>query len=161
MPRSVISFESFHCGAAPRHARALLVGRRCHFGGVPGFGGLHEILALDVAFGQRLPDFRIARRQIGGLFQILQALGRIGLALRHQTVERRQLNFGCLARKRRGLLQGGHGFGGIGLEPGHLGAAYFIVTIGVPLLFITHGLVFRLLLRGDGVAGARDGQGAS
>ena len=36
----------------------------------------------------------------------------------------------------------------IGLDPGQLGAAYFIVTVLVPLLFITHGLVFRLLLAG-------------
>jgi len=46
----------------------------------------------------------------------------------------------------------------VGLEPGQLGAAYFIVTILVPLLFITHGLVFRLLLRGEVVDTARDGQ---
>jgi hypothetical protein len=31
--------------------------------------------------------------------------------------------------------------------PGLLGAAYFIVTALVPLLLITHGLVFRILLR--------------
>jgi hypothetical protein len=43
----------------------------------------------------------------------------------------------------------------IGLEPGQLGAGYFIVTVVVPLLLITHGLVFRLLSRGDSVA-ARD-----
>jgi hypothetical protein len=35
----------------------------------------------------------------------------------------------------------------VGLEPGQLGAAYFIVIVLVPMLFITHGLVFRLLLR--------------
>src|SRR5262249_26969833 len=35
-----------------------------------------------------------------------------------------------------------------GLRPGELGAAYFIVTVLVPLLLITHGLMFRLLLRG-------------
>ena len=46
---------------------------------------------------------------------------------------------------------------GVGLEPGQLGAAYFIPTVVVPLLLITHGLVFRLLLRGDGVAASRDG----
>lgn len=34
-----------------------------------------------------------------------------------------------------------------GLLPGQLGAAYFIPTLGVPLLLITHGLVFRLLLQ--------------
>jgi hypothetical protein len=36
----------------------------------------------------------------------------------------------------------------VNLDPGQLGAAYFIVVILVPLLLITHGLVFRLLLRG-------------
>jgi len=36
----------------------------------------------------------------------------------------------------------------VGLRPGQLGAAYFIVTVLVPLLLITHGLMFRLLLRG-------------
>ena len=46
---------------------------------------------------------------------------------------------------------------GVGLEPGQLGAAYFIPTVVVPLLLITHGLVFRLLLRGGGVAASRDG----
>jgi hypothetical protein len=38
----------------------------------------------------------------------------------------------------------------VGLEPGQLGAAYFIVTVLVPLLLITHGLAFRLLLPPDG-----------
>lgn len=35
----------------------------------------------------------------------------------------------------------------VSLDPGQLGAAYFIVTVLVPLLFITHGLIFRLLMR--------------
>jgi hypothetical protein len=35
------------------------------------------------------------------------------------------------------------------LEPGQLGAAYFVVTVIVPLLFVTHGLAFMLLFRGD------------
>jgi len=35
----------------------------------------------------------------------------------------------------------------IAYEPGLQGAAYFIPTVLVPLLLITHGLVFRLLLR--------------
>lgn len=38
---------------------------------------------------------------------------------------------------------------GVGVMPGHLGAAYFIPTVVVPLLLITHGLAFRLLLRPD------------
>jgi hypothetical protein len=45
---------------------------------------------------------------------------------------------------------------GVGIEPGQLGAAYFIPTVVVPLLLITHGLVFRFLLRGDRVGGSRD-----
>ena len=50
---------------------------------------------------------------------------------------------------------------GVGLEPGQLGAAYFIPTVVVPLLLITHGLVFRLLLRGDGVAASRNSHHAA
>jgi hypothetical protein len=34
-----------------------------------------------------------------------------------------------------------------GSSPGQLGAAYFIPTLIVPLLLITHGLVFRILLQ--------------
>ena len=44
----------------------------------------------------------------------------------------------------------------VGFAPGQLGAAYFIPTVIVPLLLITHGLVFRLLLQGDCVATPRD-----
>jgi len=42
---------------------------------------------------------------------------------------------------------------GVGVEPGQLGATYFVPTVIVPLLLITHGLVFHLLLRAE--AGAR------
>jgi hypothetical protein len=35
------------------------------------------------------------------------------------------------------------------------------VTVLVPLLFITHGLVFRLLLRGDALTASRDSQHAA
>ena len=34
-----------------------------------------------------------------------------------------------------------------GLVAGQLGATYFIPTLVVPLLLITHGLVFRILLQ--------------
>ena len=34
-----------------------------------------------------------------------------------------------------------------GLVPGQLGVTYFIPTLAVPLLLITHGLVFRILLQ--------------
>jgi hypothetical protein len=40
----------------------------------------------------------------------------------------------------------------VGLEPGQLGATYFILTIVVPLLLVTHALVFRLLLQGASAA---------
>src|SRR5262249_42386397 len=36
---------------------------------------------------------------------------------------------------------------GVGLDPGLQGATYFIPTALVPLLLITHGLVFRILTR--------------
>jgi hypothetical protein len=35
---------------------------------------------------------------------------------------------------------------GVGLEPGQLGAMYFVPTLLVPLLLVTHFLVFRMLL---------------
>jgi hypothetical protein len=39
-----------------------------------------------------------------------------------------------------------------GLRAGQLGATYFIPTVFVPLLLITHGLAFRILLRPQNVA---------
>lgn len=36
---------------------------------------------------------------------------------------------------------------GVGISPGTLGAAFFIPTVLVPLLFVTHILIFRVLLR--------------
>ncbi len=46
----------------------------------------------------------------------------------------------------------------IGLIPGQQGAAYFIPAVLVPLLLITHVLMFRLLLKrgGEGTGRARD-----
>ncbi|HEX3878259.1 MAG TPA: hypothetical protein VHW24_14810 [Bryobacteraceae bacterium] len=38
--------------------------------------------------------------------------------------------------------------------PGRLGAAFFLVTVVVPLLLIAHGLAFRILLRTESVAPA-------
>jgi hypothetical protein len=35
---------------------------------------------------------------------------------------------------------------GVGVEPGHLGAMYFVPTVVVPLLLVTHVLAFRMLL---------------
>ena len=39
-----------------------------------------------------------------------------------------------------------------GLVPGQLGATYFIPTVVVPLLLITHGLTFRILLQQQNVS---------
>jgi len=36
-----------------------------------------------------------------------------------------------------------------GLSPSQFGAAFFIPTFIVPILLITHGLVFRILLKAD------------
>ena len=50
---------------------------------------------------------------------------------------------------------------GVGLAPGMQGAAYFIPTVLVPLLLITHGVVFRLLFQGTTLPGLRDRHGCS
>src|SRR4030095_8741065 len=47
---------------------------------------------------------------------------------------------------------------GLDLAPGLQGAAYFIPTVLVPLLLITHALVFLLLLKPGGVEVAPRGQ---
>ena len=43
------------------------------------------------------------------------------------------------------------------LVPGQLGAAYFIPTVFVPLLLITHGLAFRILLQHEDESATRAG----
>jgi hypothetical protein len=43
-----------------------------------------------------------------------------------------------------------------GLLPGQLAAAYFIPTFIVPLLLITHGLVFRILLQANTVTAVHE-----
>ena len=44
----------------------------------------------------------------------------------------------------------------LALHAGQLGATYFIPTVFVPLLLITHGLVFRILLRPQNVSAVQD-----
>ena len=41
---------------------------------------------------------------------------------------------------------------GVGIEPGSLGAAFFIPTVVVPPLLVTHAMIFWVLLRGSGRA---------
>jgi hypothetical protein len=43
-----------------------------------------------------------------------------------------------------------------GLTPGQLGATYFIPTLIVPLLLITHGLTFRILLQHQNVPAVQE-----
>lgn len=43
-----------------------------------------------------------------------------------------------------------------GILPGQLGATYFIPTFVVPLLLITHGLVFRILLQHQNVPAVQE-----
>jgi hypothetical protein len=43
-----------------------------------------------------------------------------------------------------------------GLVPGQLGATYFIPTLVVPLLLITHGLIFRILLQHQSQSAIRE-----
>jgi hypothetical protein len=45
-----------------------------------------------------------------------------------------------------------------GLVPGQLGATYFIPTLVVPLLLITHGLTFRILLQQQNVSAVKERQ---
>jgi len=47
-----------------------------------------------------------------------------------------------------------------GLAPGQLGAAYFIPTAIVPLLLMTHGLAFRILLQHQSQPAMRDAPSA-
>jgi hypothetical protein len=49
----------------------------------------------------------------------------------------------------------------VGITPGLQGAAYFIPTVLVPLLLVTHVLVFAILLRTDRTGDPRGGQTAS
>ena len=45
-----------------------------------------------------------------------------------------------------------------GLLPGQLGATYFIPILVVPLLLITHGLAFRILLQHQNVSAIQESQ---
>jgi len=50
---------------------------------------------------------------------------------------------------------------GVGTAPGLQGAAYFIPTVLVPLLIVTHAVVFRLLLQRDAALASNSGQRAA
>lgn len=53
------------------------------------------------------------------------------------------------------LLNAFYQAGHAGLVPGQLGATYFIPTLIVPLLFITHGLAFWILVQHQNVSAMR------
>jgi hypothetical protein len=50
---------------------------------------------------------------------------------------------------------------GVGMTPGLQGAAYFIPTVLVPLLLVTHVLVFRILIGTDAGVGRQGGRSAA
>lgn len=50
------------------------------------------------------------------------------------------------------FYQGNHA----ALQPGQLGATYFIPAFGVPLFLIAHGLIFRILWQRQGEVAARE-----
>ena len=54
------------------------------------------------------------------------------------------------------LLNAFYQANGAGLLPGQLGASYFIPTFFVPLLLITHGLAFRILLQHQNESAMRE-----
>ena len=54
------------------------------------------------------------------------------------------------------LLNAFYQANGAGLMPGQLGATYFIPTLIVPLLLITHGLAFRILLQHQSESAMRE-----
>ena len=54
------------------------------------------------------------------------------------------------------LLNAFYQANGAGLVPGQLGATYFIPTLIVPLMLITHGLAFRILLRHQSESAMRE-----
>jgi hypothetical protein len=56
------------------------------------------------------------------------------------------------------LLNGFYQANHAGLIAGQLGATYFIPTLIVPLLLITHGLAFRILLQGRNESVMQDGR---
>jgi len=55
------------------------------------------------------------------------------------------------------LLSAFYHAGAAGLMPGQLGATYFIPTVLVPLMLITHALAFRILLQHQGESAAKEG----
>lgn len=56
------------------------------------------------------------------------------------------------------LLDAFYQAGSAGLLPGQLGATYFIPTFLVPLMLITHGVAFRILLRHQSEPAMREGR---
>lgn len=56
------------------------------------------------------------------------------------------------------LLNAFYQANGAALSPGQLGASYFIPTLVVPLLLVTHAVAFRILLRHENPVAPRESQ---
>jgi hypothetical protein len=74
---------------------------------------------------------------------ILAVLALLSLPLRGGVVIAWIFNLWGSADLLNAFYQASHA----GLVPGQLGATYFIPTVVVPVLLITHGLAFRILLQ--------------
>jgi len=91
---------------------------------------LPAAFARDAAYGDLIAA-------VLALLALVSLRGPAGIALTWV------FNLWGLADLLNAFYQAGHA----GLQPGQLGAAYYIPTLIVPFLLITHGLVFRILLQ--------------
>ena len=119
---------------------------------------LHAFRFLGLAFlvpGVVSPDLpaAFARSAAYGdaIAAVLAVLALLSLPLRGGIVIAWIFNIWGTADLLNAFYQANHA----GLVVGQLGATYFIPTLVVPLLFITHVLVFRILVRREKDAGTR------
>ena len=120
---------------------------------------LHSFRFLGLAFvvpGVVSPDLPMAFAQSAAYGDIIAAslalLSLLSLSSRAGTVIAWIFNVWGSAD----LLNAFYQAGAAGLVPGQLGATYFIPTLVVPFLLITHGLAFRILLQHRNATVMRD-----
>ena len=111
---------------------------------------LHSFRFVGLAFlvsGVVSPDLPPAFSRAAGYGDVIAAalalLALLSLSRRTGTVITWIFNLWGTADLLNAFYQANHA----GLMAGQLGATYFIPTVVVPLLLITHGLAFRILLQ--------------